>query len=444
MKSFNTFRLFSAVALAAALPVVCHAATEVALWHTLSGTLAQNFTFMVNQFNAEQKEVNVVLEGFADQAALKARLTAALQNKQAPMWVQWPGSDVDSLLKIKPNAFDVAQDVVKPVSKEAARLSEAAVAPYLNDNNKWMALPFTPAVPIIMYRDEALKKIGVNPRQPNIKTWRDLQAITSKLREAGYPCGIASIEPAWVHVENLASWQNEPYSVKSSKGQTYVFNGLLHVRHLALMVSWAKSDLMIAKRGEGALSKWASGECPMAIGPSTALSAVGNIESSQLGVAPMPSWEEVSMQQGTLLPLGDGLYLTDQPTPDARKAAQKFATWWLSPGVSAKWHQWSGSVPFSEAAYLATKQTNYYAQLGGWDALSARIAAPNSKIISSGYRANRDRVLALTDIELEKVFGNTKPPKAGLDDAVNAANALGGSTGGGAPAKAGKHAIPKK
>jgi ABC-type glycerol-3-phosphate transport system substrate-binding protein len=189
---------------------------------------------------------------------------------------------------------------------------------------------------------------------------------------------------------------------------------------------------MYAKKGDGALGRWANGECPIALGPSTAMAAVGPIESSKLGVAPMPLWEEVSTQQGGLFPDGDGLYLTTQSNPELKKAAQKFGAWWLTPVVAAEWHQKSGSVPFTEAAYLATKRGGFYTNVPGWESLSARLAAPTTKMVTPLYIADRKRVLALIEADLEKAFAAGKASKAALDDAVRSANAFSAGARGGA------------
>ncbi len=419
-----------AAAVGAALAVAggnTWAATDMTIWHTLSGTQAASFTALVDQFNRDQKDVKVSLQGFKSKDELKAQLAQAAVAKKLPTWVQWTGSDAPTLYSMPGLAFENVEELVKPASPDAAKLSAAAAAPFLDHAGRWQALPLTPAVPLIMYRTEVIKKVGLDPLNLPTRSWKDLQSVLVRIRDNGVACGIASVDPAWVHIENLASWNNQPYASKNNGvggKPDFVFNDLLHVRHFALMVSWAKSDLMVVKKDRGAEPKWASGDCPMAIGPSTLMADVGTIETSKLAVAPMPLWEEVSTLQGGYFPDGDGLYLPEPVNAETKKAVQKFGAWWFTPVVAAEWHQRSGSVPMTEAAYLATKKGGYYNSVPGWESLSARLAAPGGKLVTPMKLDNRRKVLNIIEAELEQSYFSGKAPKAALDDSVRLANAL--------------------
>ena len=419
---------YVSLALAGAFAVNAQAATDISVWHSLSGVHAKHFGDLVEQYNRQQSDVKVMLKQFASDEALGQQLQQAEASRTLPTWVQWHASDSKTLYKIKGIQFENAQDVIKPVSKDAAVLSAAAVAPYLDENGKWAALPLTPAVPVIMYRLDAFKKAGLDPLSSSMRGWKDLQTVALQVRNSGYFCGIASVEPGWVHIENLAAWHNQLYATKNNGTAggkpEFLFNDLLHVRHFALMVSWAKNDFMYFDKRSGAEAKWASGECPMALAPTTSMGKIDNLESAKVAVAPMPLWEEVSTQQGGLFPDGDGLYLPQQNNPEVRKAALKFAAWWLTPVIAAEWHQKSGSVPFTEAAYLATKKGGFYESVPGWESLSARLAATNTRMVTPLRIEDRRKVLDIIETELRNSYYAGKAPKAALDDAARAATAL--------------------
>ncbi|MCE2680819.1 MAG: extracellular solute-binding protein [Burkholderiales bacterium] len=419
--------LVAALAITAA-PSAAFAKDDISIWHTLKGPSAKAFSDLVEDFNQQNLDSHIALKAFASADELKAQLKEG--KLPAPQWVQWSAGNPDDLYGAKPNSFEIVQEFLGAKSPLSGAASAAATAPFRNSKGKWVALPLTAAVPVVMYRADAFEKVGL-PLVTQFSDWRELQNAAYKLRDSGFSCGIASPNPAWVHMENLSAWHSQPYTTKDDgadgDGGQYAFNSLMHVRHMALIMSWVKSDLLMTGDSEKALQAWGSGKCPILLGPSTAFGEVPESQRSQIVITQMPLWDEVAKTQGKLFPNGDGLYLIKPANADQKKAAAAFSAYWFKPDVAARWHQKTGAVPLTLEAQASTKKTGFYERIPGWGVISEKLAAVKSTLIKPFHFAKRQQVLNAGDKEIVNAFDSGKAAKAVLDDSVASANAITGA-----------------
>ena len=152
---------------------------------------------LVDRFNQSQKDVQVTLQNQNTYEDLAAKLTAALQARNAPEVVQL--SDVwwfkfylnktlqplDDLMK---DANIKATDYVDVFYKETVRASKQVV------------LPFARSTPIFYYNKDAWTKVGLPDRGPN--TWDEfINDFAPKLKGAApvvHGLGGAASYSAWV------------------------------------------------------------------------------------------------------------------------------------------------------------------------------------------------------------------------------------------------------
>ena len=57
---------------------------------------------------------------------------------------------------------------------------------------------------------------------------------------AGQACPYTTAQPAWILVENTSAWHNEPV-VAEGKQASLAINGMLEVKHVAMLSSWVKA-----------------------------------------------------------------------------------------------------------------------------------------------------------------------------------------------------------
>ncbi|MDR1462932.1 MAG: glycerol-3-phosphate ABC transporter substrate-binding protein, partial [Azoarcus sp.] len=111
----------------------------------------------------------------------------------------------------------------------------------VNAKGQLLALPVGLSTPVLYFSREALKRAKLDPAATSaFATWSDLQGVLGKLGASGSKCPLAIAEPARVLIENVSAWNNVPLL----KGKQAAFNGLFHVKYLALMASWHRANLL--------------------------------------------------------------------------------------------------------------------------------------------------------------------------------------------------------
>jgi sn-glycerol 3-phosphate transport system substrate-binding protein len=90
----------------------------------------------------------------------------------------------------------------------------------------------------MFYNKQAFRR-QARPRSAP-KTWQALQGALGKLVASGQACPYTTAQPAWILVENMSAWHNEPV-VTEGKKASLAINGMLEVKHVAMLSSWVKA-----------------------------------------------------------------------------------------------------------------------------------------------------------------------------------------------------------
>ena len=233
-----------------ASPHAATAATDVRVWHAMTGVPAETFAAIVERFNAEQKNYRVELEYKGDDKATTAAGIAALKSKDGPDLLQVSDVQSGELLAVKNSTKPLHEVLPLAKSRDFEFFLPAAVMFMKDERNRLRAFPLEASVPVLLYNKSVYAKYGVPTDQPP-STWRDLQKQLIAIQDVGrgIKCSYTSSDQAWIHIENLGALHGEAIATKNNgldgPNATLSFNDLLHVRHIAMMTSWVKSDLYV-------------------------------------------------------------------------------------------------------------------------------------------------------------------------------------------------------
>ncbi len=404
--------------------VAAEAATEVRVWHSLTGVPAQTFETMVAGFNAEQKNYHVDLKFKGDDKATATAGIAALSLPDGPDLLQVSEVESGDLLAVRNGVKPIFDILPLAKSKDFEFFIPGAVTFMKDERNRLRAFPLEASIPVLLYNQAAYTRAGL-PTDAPPATWRDLQKQLISLQDAGkgMKCSYTSSDQAWIHIENIGALHGEAIATKNNgldgTGATLTFNDLLHVRHIALMTSWVKSQLYVPSgHGEEGDARFASGECGVLTTASGSLGDIAKIARFGIGVAPLPFYEEGARQPVNTLVGGSALWAVEGRTKDVYNGIATFLAYLATPVVAVEWHQKTGSLPWTNAAYLVSERTGYYDRFPGLAAVM-KAAATSQGPDARGIRLpNYDKVRAIMDQELDAVWSGEKPPKLGLDDAV--------------------------
>ena len=416
---------------AAAPPVKKAAApTDIIVWHSMDGTLGDELRALTDRFNASQRDWRVVPEfkGAYDQA-----LDAGIAAQRAGR-----GPHVLQVVEVGTASVLAEPKLYKPVYQLLAETGERldtrgfypAVSNFFSDNQgRLIAMPFNSSTAVLYINRDAFRKAGLNPEQPP-KTWRDVQAAAIKLTDTDTTrCGYTTDWQSWVHLENLTAWHNEPFADKANGfgglDSKLNFNTILMVRHIGLLSSWVKSGLFnyYGRKNEGE-QKFAAGECGLLTSSSASNAELSKRAKFDLGVSPLPYYDEFPGAPFNTVIGGASLWTLSGKKPGEYKGVAKFFVWLSRPEVQAEWHQRTGYIPLTAAAYELSRKQGFYDRHPG--ALAAiRQMARRTEAYSKGVRlGDFVHIRAVIDEELEAVWAQRKTPKEALDEAVDRGNAL--------------------
>jgi sn-glycerol 3-phosphate transport system substrate-binding protein len=116
--------------------------------------------------------------------------------------------------------------------------------------------------------------------------------------------------------------------------------------------------------------------------------------------------------------------LQGKPEADYEGVAA-FFTYLSSPEVQAAWHQATGYLPITEAAYELTKEQGFYDENPGTETAIRQITLNPPTENSKGLRfGNFVQIRDIVDEELEAVWAGQKGAQEALDDILQRGNEL--------------------
>jgi len=407
-----------------------HAAgVEIEVWHTLSGPNKAEFEKLIKKYNKEQSDVEVELRGFANAQELQLAAADALKKKSGPNLVQLADNRSPEVVSQHKAILPLYQLLAKYPIKDLNWFLPSTSSFTRDGKGRLLAFPWMAEVPIMYYNLVYYKKAGLDPNKP-ARTWADLQGDLLKLRDvANIECPYASSNQVKIHLENLAPVNKQMFTsndngLASSKATPALKFDTLYMRHISLMVSWKRSLLFMAHSDDDQSDKlFAKGDCAVLTSGSGAAGLFMNTRSLSFGVAPLPYYDQATKEAGSPFISGSALWAIDGHPQAQEKATAQFLAWLAKPVNAAEWHQRTGYLPLTDAAFRAA-DVSFYDKVPGAHALVQSMLGKSAST-SRGFRmANYDRVEAVLNDELNEAFDGKTPPVAALNRAADQARKL--------------------
>ena len=422
--------------LAAALASTLFAATgaaqaqvEIQWWHAMTGALGERVTEIANGFNASQSAYKVVPVYKGSYPETMTAAIAAYRAGNPPTVVQ--------VFEVGTATMMSAQGAIKPVyqlMKDAGQSFDPkvylpAVAGYYTDRKgNMLSMPFNSSTPVFYVNEDAFKKAGLPPKAP--ATWKEFGIVAGKLKASGQACVYTTGWPAWVHVENFSAWHNLPIATMENGigglKTEFKINSPQHVAHVQMLADFAKNGwFTYAGRKNEAEAKFFSGEGAMLTSSSGAQANIRKNAKFAFSVNMLPYHDEIAGAPQNSIIGGASLWVMGKKSPAEYKGAAQFLTYLSKTDLQVKWHEDTGYVPITVAAYDAARKAGYYEKVPGADIavrqLNNKPPTANSKGLRFGnYVQGRE----IIEEEMEAVFAGKKPAQAAMDDAVRRGNDL--------------------
>ena len=418
----------SAAALAAILSLPAQAVTEIQWWHSMTGALGDRVGEIATGFNDSQKDYKIVPVFKGQYPESMTAAIAAYRAGNAPYILQ--------VFEVGTATMMGAKGAIKPVyqlMKEAGEPfdTKSYLGPvagyYTNSKGEMLSMPFNSSTTVFYVNKDAFKKAGLDPAKAP-KTWKEFGEAAGKLKASGQSCVYTTGWPAWVHIENFSAWHNLPIAtLENGIGGTkteFKINSPAHVSHLQMLTDFSKNGwFTYAGRKNEAEAKFFSGECAMLTSSSGALANIRKNAKFDFSVNFLPYHDEIKGAPQNSIIGGASLWVMGGKKPDEYKGIAKFFTYLSNPQLQVKWHEQTGYVPITNAAYALAQKEGYYEKSPGADVaikqLTNKPATANSKGLRFGNYVQGREVI---EEEMEAAFAGKKEPKAALDEAVRRGN----------------------
>jgi sn-glycerol 3-phosphate transport system substrate-binding protein len=418
----------AAAAVAVASPAL--ATTDIMWWHAMSGELGRQLEKLAADFNASQTEYRIVPSYKGNYTETVTAAIFAFRSRRQPAIVQ--------VNEIATATMMAARGAIYPVFELMRDQSEAfspaaylpAVTGYYTDvGGNMLSFPFNASTPILYYNKNLFRSAGLDPEIAP-KTWPEVGAAAKRLRAAGAACGFTTSWPSWINVENFSAFHNLPISTRANgfDGLDAVlnFNNPLVVRHVAQLAEWQTSKVFdYSGRATTAEPRFWNGECAIFMGSSATRADIKANSKFEVGYGMLPYWPDAAgAPQNTIIGGATLWVLRDRPR-DEYKGVAKFFGFLSKPEVQAAWHQNTGYLPVTRAAFDLTRAQGFYDRNPGTaisiEQMTLKPPTENSKGIRLGsFVLIRDVI----DDELEQAFAGKKSAQTALDSAVERGNRL--------------------
>ena len=416
-------KVLAAGSLLATMGASAHAVTEIVWWHSMTSALGERVAGLADQFNKSQSEykVNAVFKGNYDEAMAAA--IAAYRAGNAPNILQVFEVGTATMMYSK-GAITPVTEVMKQAGEkfDPSVYVPAVAGYYTSPKGEMVSFPFNSSTTVFYYNKDMFAKAGLDSNKAPA-TWQEVLAAAAKLKANGEKCAYTSAWQSWVHLESFSAWHNVEFASKNNGfdglDARLKFNSPLHVKHIENLANWARQGYFTyAGRKNEPEAKFYSGECAMLTSSSAAYGPIAKNAKFKFAVSALPYYSDVAgAPQNTILG-GASLWAMSGKKKEEYKAVAKFFKFLSQPEVQAKWHQETGYLPITGAAYALTKKSGFYETTPGPDvAVQQMIVKTTAK--SRGIRLGSFvQIRTIIDEELENVWAGKKNAKDALDTAV--------------------------
>lgn len=331
-------------------------ATQIEVWHSLNPHNKQVFEDLVKQFNRESDSTRVRLKAFDGAEAIDNALESAKSDGDRPNLVQLEEARLPDV--------EVMRHYIMPLHKLLAKHPLKGVEWFLPEKNtaardskgRLVALPYMLDIPVMFYNIDSFTKAGLNPPLPQ-RVWSGLQSqVVTVANNGSRRCPITSDQTVSVNLESLAAVNNQPFTAaqnpRATRGGPVFHFDSLYIRHLSLMISWVRSELMVRPElNNVATQRFADGECAVLLSQSSNLGWFGSQRSLDFGVTGLPYYPEVTSAPGLPFVGGAALWATSGHSSEHDAATAEFLAWLAQPEHATKWFEETGYLPLTRQAF---------------------------------------------------------------------------------------------
>lgn len=432
-KMFNK-SLLAATALTLSLAAPASASVEIQWWHAMGGRLGELVEEIAANFNASQSDYVVVPSFRGTYTETMTGAIAAFRAGEQPHIVQVFEVGTGTMMAAEGAIYPIYQLMADHnVAFDPSAYLPAVVGYYTDPNGNMLSFPFNSSTPILYYNRDIFEAAGLDPNTPPT-TWAEMEAMSRQIVTSGAAtCGFTTRWPSWVQLENFLAYHNLPLGTQQNGFAGFDTELVLNqqpalIRHWENLARWQSEGLFSwagGGAGPDAGPKFYSGECAMMMESSAGRAGVLSNATFNVGYGMQPYYDDVSGAPQNSIIGGATLWtLTGHDEADYEGVARFFA--FLSqPEQQAWWHQNTGYLPITQAAFDLTRDQGYYEANPGADISIRQMNLNPPTENSRGLRfGNFVQIRDIISEEMEAMITGAISAQQAADNVVSRGNAL--------------------
>ncbi len=403
------------------------AATNITWWHGMGGRNGEVINEVAQKFNEAQSEcaLTPVSKGSYEEA-LSAGIAAFRSGKQ-PNILQVFDAGAATIINAK-GAVIPAEDLIKQAGYDFNRedFIEGVRYFYADSDGKFVGMPFNSSAPIMYMNTDALKKAGVEAP----KTWEEFEAIAPKLKEAGY-IPLVQTQLTWEFTENFFSRHNLQFA-SNNNGYDSVVDTTInvtdpnHVMMYEKLKAWYDQGLF-GYYGAGwndNQKPFEEGKVALWIGSSGSFGGLQKTATMPFSATFLPYWKSI-IPEGVHTFIGGASLFAMAGKPEAEnKCVASFFHFLTSPEIQKFYHQSTGYVAITKAAYELAKKEGYYNEKPAAEVGIQQLSLPGAEW-DKGYRLGfYPQIRTVMEREYNRIFSGETTPKDAMETIKKEADEL--------------------
>ena len=391
------------------------------------GTNGERVDKIAADFNASQSNYKIVPSYKGNYTETMTAAVAAFRAKEHPHLVQVFEVGTATMMAAKGAIYPVEQmmnDAGEPFEK--TDFLPAVISYYQTSDGELLSMPFNSSTPVLWYNVDAINAAGV--KAP--KTWGDVKTVAQALVDNGMECGLSFGWQSWVMIENFSAWHNLAVGTEENGfagfNTKFTFNNDRVAARLDDIASMSDGNLFKygGRRGDS-LPMFTNGECGMWINSSAYYGSIKSQAKFKFAQTMLPLDTTITETPQNSIIGGATLWVLSGHESDEYKGLAKFMTYLSSADVQAWWHQETGYVPITTAAYELSNEQGFYDSNPGTDTAIQQLSLNTPTANSRGVRfGNFVQVRDVINEEMEAIWAGDKTAKEALDAAAKRGDAL--------------------
>jgi sn-glycerol 3-phosphate transport system substrate-binding protein len=289
-----------------------------------------------------------------------------------------------------------------------------------------LSLPFNSSTPVLWYNKDAFREAGLDPDDPP-ETWPEVAEYSRALVDAGYK-GFSTAWISWIHMENFAAWHDIPFATQANGFEGFdaelIYNEGPHVDHFQALADWQEEDIFVyGGRTNDGNALFSSGEVGMYTESSAGYGGFDASAEFEFGSTMLPYWPDIDGAPRNTIIGGASLWVMSGHSDAEYRGVAQFFNYLSEPAVQADWHEFTGYLPITEAAYELAKEQGLYEETPALETAIIQMTRAEPTENSKGVRlGNYGEIRTIHYEELEALFDGQKTAQEALDDAVRRGN----------------------